>query len=88
MLTQIDLDKIVDYFSVQSCLWMVGQHCTGNFLLQCWHRQISYRLAIAIGRLAIDIIAIGNFPAKTCLWNLDQHCTSIFLCNVVPAWLI
>ena len=35
MLAQIDRDKIIDYFPVEICFWTVGQHCLGNFLVQC-----------------------------------------------------
>ena len=48
MLAKTDQDKIVDYFPVQSCLWTVGQHCTGNFLVQYWPKEIKttlYRLS-------------------------------------------
>ena len=55
--------QIVDYFSARSCLWTVGQHYTGKFLEQCWHRQIRQH-------------CISCFPAKTCLRALGQHCTS------------
>ena len=41
MLAQIVPDKVLDYFPVQTCLWAaVGQHCTGNFIVQCWPSQI------------------------------------------------
>ena len=42
MLAHIDQDNIAGYFPVQSCSWAVGQQCTGNFLVQCWHRQIRH----------------------------------------------
>ena len=28
----------IGYFSHKSCLLAMGQHCTGNFLAQCWPR--------------------------------------------------
>ena len=59
MLAQIDPDKIVDYFSVQSCLWTLGHHYTGKFLVQCY-RQIRQH-------------CISYFPAKTCLRALGQY---------------
>ena len=37
-------NKIVDYFSVQSCFWTVGQHYKVNFLVQCWLSQIKTTL--------------------------------------------
>ena len=87
MLAPFEQDNIADYFPVHSYSWAVGQHCTSNFLAQCWHTQIKTTLH----RL---------FSVKTCLRALGQHCTSnfqtyldhidqkIFLCNVVPAWSI
>ena len=35
MSIQINPDKIVDYFPVQSCLWTVDQRGTVNILVQC-----------------------------------------------------
>ena len=66
---QIDPDKIVDYFSVQSCSWAVGIN-TAQVILLC---------NVGAGRSKQH--CIGYFPAKTCLHALDQHwhCTSNFL---------
>ena len=30
MLAHIDQDNIADYFPVESCSWVVGEHCTGK----------------------------------------------------------
>ena len=57
-LAQIDPDKIVDYFLMQSCLWTVGQHCTGNFL----HNVNSGR--------SRQHCSIGYLPAKRWLCTL------------------
>ena len=77
MLTHKDQDNIADYFPMQSCSWAVGQHCIGNFLLQCWHRQIKttlYRL----------------LSCETCLRALGLHSTSNFLvqCYLRSIWTI
>ena len=66
---QIDPDKIVDYFSVQSCSWAVGINIAQVILL----------CNVGAGRSKQH--CIGYFPAKTCLHALDQHwhCTSNFL---------
>ena len=40
MLAHTDQDNIADYFLVQTCSWAVGQHCNGNFLVQCSLRRI------------------------------------------------
>ena len=75
MLAHIDQDSIADYFPVESCFWAVGQHCTGNFLMQCWHSQIRQH-------------CIGYFPAKTCLRAVGEHCTSNFFvqCSLRRIW--
>ena len=45
MLAQIDPGKIVNYFSVQSCLLTVGQHYTVlHSITQFWLRQINTTL--------------------------------------------
>ena len=44
----IDLDKIVNYFSVKSCLRIVDQHYTRKFLVQFWLRQIKATLHVVI----------------------------------------
>ena len=45
---QIDPDKIVNYFSVKSCLRTVDQHYTAKFLVQFRLRQIKTTLHIVI----------------------------------------
>ena len=40
MLAYKDQNNTVDYFPVQSCSWDMSQHCTGNFLVQCWYMQV------------------------------------------------
>ena len=45
---QIDQDKIVNYFSLKSCLRTVDQHYTGKFLVQFWLRQIKTTLHMVI----------------------------------------
>ena len=73
MLDQISPDKISDYFPVQSCLWTVGQHCTSNFLLQFWLRQIKTTLYMVIFQRKDDYVNWANIAPV------------IFLCNVVSA---
>ena len=90
MLPRKDQDNTADYFPVQCCSWAIGQHYTGNFLVQCWHRQIKttlYRL------FSCENVFVRSGPtlhkqfscamlSQTYLDNIDQ---TIFLCNVVPA---
>ena len=64
MLVHKDQDNIVFYFPVQSCSRDMGQHCTGNFLVQ------------NAGTWRLRQHCIGSFPAKTCLYALGQHCAS------------
>ena len=45
---QVGPDKIVNYFSVKSCLRTVDQHCTGKFVVQFWLRQIKTTLHMVI----------------------------------------
>ena len=71
MLAQTDPDKIVDYFFVQSCLWTVGQHYAGKFLVQCWLRQTKTTLYMAIFLRKDDYVVWANIAPV------------IFLCNVV-----
>ena len=78
MLAQKGPGNIADYFSVQSCLWTVGQLCTGIFLMQCWHRQIKTTL--------YRLFSCKNM--SVCQMYLDNIDETIFPCNVVPAWLI
>ena len=44
----IDPDKIANYFSLQSCLWTVGQHYAGKFFVQFWRRHIKTTLYMVI----------------------------------------
>ena len=80
MLAEIDPDKIVDYFSVQSCLWAVwgGDNIAQVILLH----------NVGAGRSRQH--CIGYFPAKTYLCALDQLCTSNFLvqCCLRHNWKI
>ena len=69
MLAQTDSDKFLDYFSVQICLWTVGQYCTGNIRVQYWPSQIKATF-------------IGYFTAERWLCALSQHCTSFLRCLV------
>ena len=71
ILAQIDPDKIVDYFPVQSCLWAVGQHCKVIFLYN-----------VGSGRSRQHCI-YSLFSCENILCTLGQHCASMFLCNVV-----
>ena len=66
MLAQIYPDKIVADFSVQSCLWTVGQHYKGDFF---------FLYNVGSDRPRQHFIAY--FPTKTCLCALGQHCTSV-----------
>ena len=52
----------------------MGQYCTGDFLMQCWHKQIRKKLYIV-------------FQCKfVCgLWVNIAH--AVFLCNVGPGRL-
>ena len=45
---QIDPDKLVNYYSVKSCLRTVDQHSIGKFLVQFWIRQIKIPLSMVI----------------------------------------
>ena len=71
MLAQIDPDKIADFFSVQSCLWAVCQHCKGNVLVQCWLREIKTTL--------YSLFSCKNMSVHL----LGQNFTSIFLCAML-----
>ena len=56
-LRAIDQDNIAAYFPLQSCFWLVGEHCAGNFLLQCWHRHI---------RTTLDrLFSCKNMPVRS-----------------------
>ena len=68
--TQTDPDNVVDFF-VQSYLGSMGQHCTGNFLVQCWFRQIKTTLHMV------------NFLRKDDCVVRPNIATVIFLCNVL-----
>ena len=61
----------IDYFSVQSCLWTAGQHCTGNFHVQCWLRQIKITLSMVIFLQKDDYVVWANITPV------------IFLCNFI-----
>ena len=70
MLVHKDWDNIVHYFPVQSCSWHMGQRCTGNFLVQCWHMQIKttlYRLFSCENVYAPDLHCASNYPVQCCL---------------------
>ena len=70
MLAHKDWDNIVHYFPVQRCSWDMGQHCTGNFLVQCWHMQIKttlYRFFSCENVYALDLHCASNYPVQCCL---------------------
>ena len=66
MLDQIDLDN---FFYVQSCLWTVEQHCTGNFLCNVGPSRSRQHCSI------------GYLPVKRWLCPLAKNCTSNFFCT-------
>ena len=71
MLTKIDPDKIVDYFSVQSCLWTVGQNYTDKFLVQCWLvMQMKVMLCMVIFLQKDDYVIWANIAPVISLCNV------------------
>ena len=99
---QINPDKIVDSFYVQTCLWIVGQHYKGNFIVQCGLRQIKTTLYSLLPCEKSCYCWIKMFLCTICM-PFGQHCRSNILynvvldvfkqhwldiCNVVPAWSI
>ena len=79
------LDKIIDYFPIELCLWTVGQHCTGNFLVRCWPVQIKRRFYKSFScqkmTRALDQHCPSNFHMKCCLMYLDNITQIIYLLN-------
>ena len=85
MLAQINSDKIVDSFYVQICLWTVGQHYKGNFIVQCWLRQIKttlHRLLSSENSCCYYQVKMFLSIYVSICMPLGQHCRSNFLYNV------
>ena len=70
LLAQIDPDRIADYFYMQSCLQTVAQHCKGNFLMECWLRQIKATLYMVIFLQKEDYVVWTNTAPVNVLCNV------------------
>ena len=79
----------IGYFPAKMCLHTLGQHCTGNFLVQCYLRRIwtiltrQYFCAVLSQYGRYNILQVIFLIKVVCLpWaNITQL---IFLCNVGP----